>query len=93
MGILGIGIDGTIVLLALVEEVKFNRALVTVLVALTTNKPVVSTLGLAGNGDIVGRLSLQVDAVVPVSCYIPDKLESIVELLIVLGQVGSHLQR
>ena len=79
MGILGISIDGTVVLLTLVKEVKFDGALVAVLVALATNEPVVGLLGLTGYGDIVGRLSLQVDALVPVACNVADKLECIVE--------------
>ena len=92
MSILGIGIDGTVVLTTLVQEVELDIGLVTVLVALATNKPVVSALGLAGYGDVVGRLSLELDALVPVAGYVANELESIVELLVVLGQVSSHLQ-
>ena len=64
-----------------------------VLIALTTNEPIVSSLCLTGHGDIVTRLSLQILGVVPVAGYIANKLEGIVELLIVLRQVGSHLKR
>ena len=91
VGILGVGIDGAVVLAALVQEVKFDDRLVAVLVSLAANNPVVGTLGLAGYGDVVGRLSLQVDALVPVAGHVADELEGVVPPLVVLGQVGSHL--
>ena len=92
VGILGVGINGAVVLAALVEEVELDDGLVTILVALAANEPVVSALGFTGYGDVVGRFSLQIDALVPVTGNVADKLEGVVELLLVLGQVGSHLQ-
>ena len=65
----------------------------TVLVALAANKPVVGALCLAGNCDIVGWLCLEILRVVPVARHILDELESVHILGIVLGKVGSHLQR
>ena len=92
MGILGVGIDGAGVFAALVQEVEFDDALVTVLVAFSTDEPVVGALGLARYGDVIGRLCLEVDALVPVAGYVADELEGIVVLLVVFGQVSSHLQ-
>ena len=92
VGILGIGIDGAVVFAAFVEEVELDDTLVTILVALTANEPVVSTFGLAGYGDVVGRLCFKIDALVPVASHVADELEGIVELLVVLRQVGCHLQ-
>ena len=65
----------------------------TVLIAFATNEPVVGAFRLTGHSDIVTRLSLQVARVVPVAGHIADELEGIIELLIVLRQVGSHLKR
>ena len=62
-GILGIGIDRAIILLALVEEVEFHHRLVPVLVALATDEPVVGALGLAGHSDVFGGLCLQMPGV------------------------------
>ena len=94
MGILGIGIDGTVVLTTLVQEVELDIGLMTVLIALATNEPVVSALGLAGHSDVVGRLSLEIDALVPVAGYVANELEGIVELLVVLWQVrGEYMVR
>ena len=70
MGILGIGIDGTVVLATLVEEVELDDALVSILVALATNEPVVGALGLAGYRNIVGRLGFEVAGVVPVASHV-----------------------
>ena len=92
MGILGIGIDGAVVLAALVEEVELHHGGMAVFIALAANEPVVCALGLAGYGDVIGRLCLEVTGVIPVAGDITDKLEGVVKLLIVLGQVGSHLQ-
>ena len=64
----------------------------TILVTLASNEPVIGTLGLTSHGDIVGRLCFEITAVVPIACHITDELEGIVELLIVLRQVGCHLQ-
>ena len=93
MGILRVGIDGAVIFAALVQEVQFHHSLVAVLVALAANEPVVGALRLACHGDVVAGLSLQVLTVVPVAGHILDKLEGIHEFRIVLGQVGSHLQR
>ena len=46
MGILGIGVDGAVVLTALVEEVELDDTLMTILVALAADEPVVGSLGL-----------------------------------------------
>ena len=48
VGIGGIGIDGAFVLFVLIQEVELDGALVSVLVALAANEPVVGTLCLAG---------------------------------------------
>lgn len=64
---------------------------VAVLVALAANEPIVCALGLAGHGDIVGRLGLEVARVIPVAGHVADELEGVVELLVVLRQVGGHL--
>ena len=65
----------------------------TVLVALAANEPVVGILGFPGHGDIVARLGFKIAGVVPVASHVADKLEGIVVFLVVLRQVGSHLQR
>ena len=81
VGIGCIGIDGAVVLASLFEEVELDVGLVTVLVTLAANKPVLRALGLAGYGDVVGRLSFEIDALVPVASHVADKLEGIVETL------------
>ena len=93
MGILGIGIDSTVVLTSFVEEVELDGSFVAVLVALAADEPVVGALGLARYGDIVAGFCLQILGIVPVTGHIADELEGVVELLVVLRQVGSHLQR
>ena len=95
MSILGIGIDGGLILSAFIEEVQLNTALVPVLVTFASDEPVVCALGLAGHGDVVGGGGFQILGIVPVTGHIADELEggSEVGALIVLGQVGSHLQR
>ena len=60
---------------------------------LAANKPVAGAFRLARHGDVLTRLSLQIAGVVPIAGHVTDKLESIHVLGIVLGQVGSHLQR
>ena len=92
VSVLGVSVDGAVVLTALVEEVELHHRVVAVLVALATNEPVVGALGLAGYGDVVGRFGLKVDGLVPVACHVANELEGIVELLVVLRQVGRHLQ-
>ena len=81
----GVGVDGAVILSALVEEVELNDGLVTVLVALTADEPVRGALRLAGHGDVVGRLGLEIDTLVPVAGHVAYELESIVELLVVFG--------
>ena len=93
VGILGIGIDGTVVLTSFVEEVELDGSFVAVLVALAADEPVVGALGLARYGDIVAGFCLQILGIVPVTGHVADELEGVVELLVVLRQVGSHLQR
>ena len=39
------------------------------------NEPVILSLGLAGDGDILARLCLEITALVPVDSYILDELE------------------
>ena len=92
-GVLGIGIDRSLVLAALVEEVELHGALVSVLVALAGEEPVVAALCLACYGDVAGRFSLDILTVGPVDGNILDKLEGFVVLGIVLRQIGCHLQR
>ena len=58
----------------------------------TTNKPLVFALSLAGNGNILTRLSLKITTLIPVDSYILDKLEGICILLIVLWDISCHLQ-
>ena len=62
-------------------------------IALASYEPVGRTLGLACHRDILGRLGFQVARVVPVASHVTYKLEGIVILLVILGQVGCHLQR
>ena len=63
---LGIGIDRSLILAALVEEIELHRALVSVLIALASDKPVVAAFGLARYRNVTGRLSLQILTVGPV---------------------------
>ena len=60
---------------------------------LAAYEPVVGSLGLAGYGNVACRFGLKITAVVPVAGYILDELEGIVVLLVVLREVGSHLER
>src|SRR3712207_5388563 len=90
-GVFGIGIDGTVVLTTLVEEVEFDDRAMPIFVTLATNEPVVRTLRLTSHGDIAGRFGLQIAAIIPVYGHIAYKLEGIIVLLIVLGEVGCHL--
>ena len=92
VGIRSVGIDSTVVFASLFEEIELDGGLVTVLVTLAANEPVLRAFGLASYGDVVGRFSFQIDALVPVAGHVADKLESIVKTLVVFGQVGSHLQ-
>ena len=64
----------------------------TIFIALSSNKPVVTLLVLAGYCDVAGRLCLEITGVAPVAWYVADKLEGIVKLLVVLGQIGCHLK-
>ena len=91
MGILGIGIDGAIVLLSLIEEVELDDALMTVLITFTANKPVVGAFGFTSYRDIVGRLCFQLFRIIPVTGHILDELEGIHIFGIVLRKIGSHL--
>ena len=90
--ILAVLIDGASILLALIQEVELYYGC-TGSICLATNKPVVGALSLAGYGDILSWLCLQVLGVVPVSSYVADELEGIVVLLIMLWKIGCHLQR
>ena len=60
MCILCVGIDGALVLAALVEEVEFQGSLMALLVALAAHKPVVGALGLTGYGDEVTRFGFEI---------------------------------
>ena len=75
VGILGIGIDGTVVLTSFVEEAELDGSFVAVLVALAADEPVVGALGLAGYGDIVAGFCLQILGIVPVTGHIADELD------------------
>ena len=92
VGILTILIDGAIVLTTLIEEVQTYYGGACFGIGLTANKPVVGAFGLAGYGNILGRLCLKILRVFPVASYVADKLEGIIVFLVVFGQVGSHLQ-
>ena len=92
VSILAILIDSASILLALIQEVEFYYGCAGS-ISLTAYKPVIGTLSLAGYGDILSWLSLQLLGVVPVASYIADELEGIVVLLIMLWKIGSHLQR
>lgn len=92
VGILRIGINGAVVFAALVEEVELDNGQMTILIALATHEPVVGTLGLTGYGDVVGRLGLEVFGVVPVAGHVANELEGVVVFLVVLRQIGSHLE-
>ena len=62
-------------------------------IALSAHKPIVCSFSLAGYCDILGRLGFQIARVVPVASYVANELESIVILLVILRQIGCHLQR
>lgn len=59
VSILAVLIDSANILLALIQEVEFYYACAGS-ICLATNKPVIGTLSLAGYGDILGWLSLQI---------------------------------
>ena len=83
VGILRVSIDGAVVFATFIKEIETDGSLMTVLITFAAYEPVVSALGLTGNGDIVARLSLQILRIVPVASNIANKLESIVILFIV----------
>ena len=58
-----------------------------------TDEPAAGALCLTSCGDVLHRLSLEVNGLIPVEGDILDELEGIEVLLIVLGEVSSHLQR
>ena len=60
VGILGICIDGGLILASLVEEVEGEGSEVTILIALSANKPVVALLVLASYCDVAGGLCLKI---------------------------------
>ena len=64
----------------------------TIFIALSSNKPVVTLLVLAGHGDVAGGLGLEIAGVAPIAWHVANELEGIIILLVVLGQVGSHLK-
>src|SRR5574344_1906680 len=64
----------------------------TVLITLTTDKPVIGTLCFTGYRDVISRFSLQVLGLIPVACHILDELEGVGILLIVFRQIGCHLE-
>ena len=57
------------------------------------HKPAARILGLAGYGNVSSRFGLQIAALRPVERHLLDETEGIREALVVLGQVGGHLQR
>ena len=62
VGIGRISIDGAVVLASLFKKVEFDGSLVTVLVTLAANEPVLRAFGLASYGDVVGMLWSQSQA-------------------------------
>ena len=58
----------------------------------TAKEPVASAFRLACYCDILSRFSLEIAAFVPVESHVFYELESVAITLVVLGQVGSHLQ-
>ena len=89
--ILCICIDSTVIYVILIEEIEFQNTLVSVLIALSSDVPIVLILVLTGNGDVVSRLCFQVNTPAPVARNVFYELESIVVFLVVFGQVGYHL--
>ena len=92
VGIGSVGIDGGLVGAACLEEVEGHVDVALVLVGDATHEPLSALFGLAGYHEIVARLGKEVLGALPVDSYVLDELEGIHELLIVLGEVGSHLK-
>ena len=89
---LGICVDGSCVFASWVEEIEFEGGLMSILIASATNEPAFTVLVLAGDGDVIARLSLQIDTLLPIHRHILDELEGICVSLITIRHVGSHLQ-
>ena len=92
VGIGRIGIDGGLVGAALVKETEGHLDGALLLVGDATHKPLSALLGLAGYHEVVAGLGQEVLGALPVDGYVLDELEGIHALLIVLGEVGRHLQ-
>ena len=93
MGVCGIGIDRGDVFLAGGEEVETQGRGVAVLARRAAYIPVAGAFRLAGGHNVAAGLCLNVAAVVPVHSHVFDKLEGVHVLLVVLYQVGGHLER
>ena len=59
----------------------------------TSDIPFVCPLCLAGSNNVFARLGLKIEALVPIAGNILDKLEGIHLFLVVLNDVGCHLER
>lgn len=76
IGTLCISIDNSLIFATLIEEVEFEVGLMTILIALTCNKPVISSLCLTSYGDIIAWLSLNIFRIRPVASYVADELDA-----------------
>ena len=92
MGILCIGVDGGLVLLARCQEVQLQFGFVAVVAGCAAHIPVVGAFGAAGDGDVFARFGFEVAAFVPVDGHILNELEGVHEALVVFRYVGCHLQ-
>ena len=93
MRIFRVGIDGCGIFLSCGQEREVDHGGSRIIAVGGTNEPSVCIFLLAGDGDILIRLSLQIIHRIPLYRHINDKLESIAEPLVVLGQVSRHLKR
>ena len=92
VGIFAVGIKCSHVASIAIEEVEvyFQRALL--LVGNSANKPILGTFLFASCQDVLTGLGSEVTALVPINSYVFDELEGIHIHLVVLGEVGRHLQ-
>ena len=92
MRIFRVGIDGCGIFLSCGQEREVDHCGSRIIAVGGTNEPSVFVFLLAGDGDLLIRLSLQIINRIPLYRHINDKLESIEEALVIFGQVSRHLQ-
>ena len=94
VSVLGIGVDGAVVVVVGFEEVELYDARVSVFVAFSADIPAVHVwIGrLSCHGDVACGLGFEIDALFPVARHAADELEGVGIFLVVFGQVGCHLE-